>query len=81
MKTLLAVGLVLLFAVAASAQMRGYGSNANNHYVNPYQTGQGNYVPGHYQTNPNNTDMDNYSTRGNYNPNSGQTGTRTPRRW
>ena len=33
----------------------------------------------HQQTNPNNTQMDNYGTRGNVNPYTGQTGTRAPR--
>jgi hypothetical protein len=57
----------------------GTGSNPNSHTVNPYQTQSGTYVGGHHQTNPNNTQLDNYSTRGNVNPYTGQMGTRAPR--
>jgi hypothetical protein len=39
----------------------------------------GTYVAPHVQTNPNNTQLDNYGTRGNINPYTGQMGTRNPR--
>ncbi len=48
--------------------------NPNYHWVNPYYTAAGTYVPGHYQTNPNGTMLDNYSTQGNINPWTGQPG-------
>jgi hypothetical protein len=55
----------------------GTGSNPNSHYVAPhYNSNTGGYTGGHYQTNPNNTTLDNYGTRGNYNPYTGQTGRR-----
>jgi hypothetical protein len=57
----------------------GTGSNPSSHYVQPYVRSNGSYVQGHYQTNPNHTQLDNYSTRGNYNPYTGQYGTRIPR--
>lgn len=57
----------------------GTGSNSGSHYVQPHITNQGTYVQPHYQTNPNTTQMDNYSTRGNINPYTGQMGTRSPR--
>jgi hypothetical protein len=56
----------------------GTGSNPSSHYVAPYVQQNGNYVGGHYQTNPNNTTLDNYGTRGNYNPYTGQYGRRNP---
>jgi hypothetical protein len=56
----------------------GTGSNPSSHYVQPYYRSNGTYVGGHYQTNPNNTQLDNYGTRGNYNPYTGTYGTRTP---
>jgi len=59
--------------------LNGTGSNPSNHYVSPYTTQNGTYVPGHYQTNPNSTQRDNYGTRGNVNPYTGTTGTRDPR--
>jgi hypothetical protein len=47
-------------------------------YVAPHITKNGTYVEGHYRSNPNSTDLDNYSTKGNVNPYTGQAGTRTP---
>ena len=54
-------------------------SNANSHWVSPHTTSNGNSVSGHYQTNPNNTQLDNYGTRGNANPDTGAVGTRGAR--
>jgi hypothetical protein len=54
----------------------GTGSNPNSHSVAPDIRSGGTYVPRHYRTNPNNTQFDNFDTRGNYNPYTGQTGTR-----
>lgn len=48
--------------------------NPNYHYVRPYIRADGVYIPGHYQTNPNDTILDNYSTRGNVNIWTGQPG-------
>lgn len=47
----------------------------------PYQgyvRNNGTYVQPHYQSNPNNTRLDNYSTQGNVNPFTGQQGTVNP---
>jgi len=84
-----ALALVIASAGGASAQLYGTqqnngglygsGSNPNSHYVSPYTTQSGTYVAPHYQTNPNNTQLDNYGTRGNQNPYTGQYGTHTPR--
>ena len=57
----------------------GTGSNPSSHYVSPYSTSNGTQVQGHYQTNPNSTQYDNYGTRGNVNPHNGAIGTRSPR--
>ena len=75
---LYAAGALCLMTVGASAQY-GYGSNSESHYVQPHYNSNGTYTSGHYQTNSNSTQMDNYGTRGNYNPYTGATGTRTPR--
>jgi|SRR6185437_3175760 hypothetical protein len=56
----------------------GTGSNSSSHYVSPYTRNDGGYVGGHYQTNPNNSTLDNYGTRGNLNPYTGQMGRRNP---
>ncbi len=45
----------------------------------PYVNGHGTHVGSSHATNPNNTQMDNYTTRGNVNPYTGAVGTRTPR--
>ena len=88
MRVMIAVGLLAAGVTAASAQyagssysggLSGTGSNPSNHYVQPHVTSTGSSVSGHYQTNSNNTQMDNYSTRGNINPYTGAVGTRTPR--
>ncbi|WPU66660.1 hypothetical protein [Peredibacter starrii] len=44
-------------------------------YVDPYTQSDGTFVQGHYKTDPNETRNDNYSTRGNVNPYTGQPGT------
>src|SRR5688572_30158007 len=56
----------------------GTGSNPSSTYVDPYVTRNGTYVPGHQRTNPNSTTLDNYGTSGNYNPYTGQLGTKKP---
>lgn len=68
MKTALTIALLLACA-AASAQT----------YVAPSVDRNGNYREGHYRSAPNNTERDNYGTRGNYNPYTGSAGTRTPK--
>ncbi len=60
-------------------QPYGAGSNSRSHTVSPYTTDRGTYVAPHTRTNPNSTQYDNYGSRGNYNPYSGQYGTRSPR--
>lgn len=86
-----ALALVIASATAVSAQlygtqqrnsgfgMYGTGSNPSSHQADGYTRNNGTYVAPHYQTNPNNTQMDNYGTRGNQNPYTGQYGTRRPR--
>ena len=85
-----AVALVIASATAASAQLYGTqqqnsgglygtGSNPSNHHVDGYTRNNGTYVAPHQQTNPNNTQMDNYGTSPNVNPYTGQVGTRAPR--
>ncbi len=64
--TLLLVGL-LSFSASAEARMtsvRGY-----------YKPSTGAYVMPHYKTTPNRTKLDNFSTKGNYNPYTGKSGT------
>ena len=69
--------IYLLLLITASLFIEAQ-VNPNNHYVNPYHRKDGTYVPGHFRTNPNNTNRDNYSTRGNTNPYTGKPGWITP---
>jgi hypothetical protein len=89
MRTALAIILVVASSTAAFAQYGygsrnsgsygyGTGSNSNSHYVDSYTTRNGTHVDGHYRTKRNDTTLDNYGTRGNYNPYTGRTGTRNP---
>ncbi len=48
------------------------------HYVHPYTSKDGIFVKGHFETNPNGTKLDNWSTKGNVNPVTGAAGTKNP---
>ena len=64
------LGLITALALAgtASAQVAVQGHYRSN----------GTYVAPHMRSSPNSTTSDNYSTRGNVNPYTGASGTRTP---
>ena len=47
-------------------------------YVRGYNRANGTYVGGHYRSSPNASKLDNYSTKGNINPYTGQKGTKNP---
>ena len=51
---------------------------AQDVYVNGYYRSDGTYVQPHYRSAPNNTILDNWSTKGNVNPYTGQPGTVDP---
>jgi hypothetical protein len=73
--------ILIASASSASAQNYGFGtgSNSRSHSTSGYTGSTGTYVPPSHATNPNNTQTDNYTTRGNVNPYTGAVGTRTPR--
>jgi hypothetical protein len=76
MKAIFAITLLIIGATAAHAgHLVGTGSNPSDHYVRGYVKQNGTYVAPHYQTNPNNTQRDNYGTRPNVNPHNGAVGT------
>ncbi len=69
-KIIFTTALCLSFlSVFASAEARTVRVNGY------YKPSTGAYVMPHYKTSPNKTKIDNYSTKGNYNPYSGKTGT------
>lgn len=79
MKLMILAGVLALAATSAQAQYFGTGSNPQTHTSSGYTRSNGTYVQPHVSTNPNSTQTDNFGTRGNYNPNTGHYGTRTPR--
>ena len=46
-------------------------------YVHPYTRSDGTQVQGHYRSDPDGNRNNNWSTQGNYNPHTGQKGTRS----
>ena len=66
----LLLSLVVLTALATTALAQVH--------VNGYTRRAGTYVAPHYRSSPNRTTLDNYATRGNVNPYTGQVGTRNP---
>lgn len=46
--------------------------------VRGYTKGNGTYVLPHYRSDPNGSKFDNYSTKGNINPHTGEKGTKDP---
>jgi hypothetical protein len=70
------VALVFLLSVALSFPVFAVG----NHSVRGYVKKNGMYVPPHRQTNPNRTQRDNWSSKGNTNPYTGKAGRKNPRK-
>jgi hypothetical protein len=70
MRKYIALAVCLLVASPAFAQ--------SSHYVSGHVTKNGTYVAPHYQTNPDSTKLNNWSTQGNVNPYSGKVGTIDP---
>jgi hypothetical protein len=68
MKRLIAAVALLAISAPAVAQV----------HVRGYYKKDGTYVQAHERSSPNDTTSDNYSTRGNVNPYTGQPGTKDP---
>lgn len=54
----------------AKTRVRGY-----------YKPRSGIYVQPHYRSSPNRSRLDNWSTKGNFNPYTGKSGTKSPYKW
>lgn len=66
-----------LYGNTYTTPTNNYGTtNTKIRYQNSYVKSNGTYVQSHYKTTSNNTNRDNYSTQGNYNPHTGKSGTR-----
>lgn len=68
MKRLIAALVLLAFATPTMGQVQ----------VNGYVKKDGTYVSPHVRSSPNSTTLDNYSTKGNVNPYTGEKGTKDP---
>lgn len=73
MKNIILLLIYLILPILLFGQV-----NSNHVYVNGYYRSNGTYVQGHYKTAPNSTNRDNFSTQGNTNPYTGQSGWITP---
>jgi hypothetical protein len=67
-----------IIIAAALVSMGAPALAQNEHWVQPHMTRNGEYVQGHMQTNPDGNPYNNWSTRGNVNPYTGQPGTVNP---
>lgn len=65
--------LIAILSISGAALAQSYG---NSTYQNGYYRSNGTYVQGHYKTQSNGTNRDNYSTYGNTNPYTGKSGSR-----
>lgn len=66
----------LILTIIAVTLMAG--SAFADTYVRGYYRSNGTYVAPHYRSSPNSTTYDNWSTKGNRNPYTGQYGTKNP---
>lgn len=78
----LTFGLIaIIWAISLSMysptiEARGGHSSGGRIHVKAYTKKDGTYVPAHNRTAPNNTKKDNWSTKGNVNPETGKVGTK-----
>lgn len=71
---------IKVILIAAALLAAGTAMAADDHAVKGYTKKDGTYVPPHRATNPNATETDNYSSKGNTNPSTGKEGTKTPKK-
>ena len=87
--TTAALAALALVVTCSAAVARGGGSHSGHsgshkaspggtHHVAGHTTKEGKYVQGHRQTNPNGSKRDNWSSKGNTNPDTGKKGTKDP---
>jgi hypothetical protein len=78
------ITLALVFALALSVPAFPKGSKGKStsktEHVKGYTKKNGTVVAPHDRTSPNGTETDNWSTKGNVNPETGKKGTKTPKK-
>lgn len=70
-----ALAIVTMIGISAASAPEALACDT---YVSGYTRSDGTYVSGHYRSCANNSTWDNWSTRGNVNPYTGEAGTRSP---
>ena len=70
--------ILMIFMVMLLGLLPLQAEAQSNHRVRGYVTRGGVYVQRHRATNPDRSRLNNYSSRGNYNPYTGKVGTRYP---
>ena len=67
--------LLISFVIQAILGLNAFCQTNNSHtYVRPFFKKDGTFVEGYWRTSPNNTNRDNFSTKGNENPYNGKIG-------
>ena len=77
MKKLITISLLSLFLVAGLSNLAEAATRVSGYY----KPSTGRYVMPHYRSSSNNTKLDNYSTKYNYNPYTGKKGYKNPYQW
>ncbi len=77
MKKFLVGGMLILTLISTGIFAVSHDAEAVTR-VRGYYRSNGTYVQPHYRSDRNYTRLDNWSTRGNYNPYNGKKGTRSP---
>jgi len=72
------VAFALVVVAARFVEARSVSSHTGSHHVSSYTRKDGTRVRAHERTNPNHSKLDNWSTKGNVNPNTGKRGTVDP---
>jgi hypothetical protein len=70
MKTLRTIAAIICIGIS--------GATYSDTWVDGHYKRDGTYVPGHFRSSPNTTNWDNYTTQGNRNPYTGESGRRAP---
>jgi hypothetical protein len=73
----LLVGLISAGTASAARPHRSGGSRGTTH-VRGYTTQKGTHVPSHRRTTPDSSKRNNWSSKGNVNPDTGKAGTKSP---
>ena len=69
----------MILVLSVLALMFVAGQVSAGEYVKGYTKSNGTYVNGYHRSSSNNTQRDNYSTKGNVNPYTGEKGHKTPK--